>query len=212
MASPPEDKPGKAAPPRKSPEPSPDPVAAPHGWTWIDGDWRPKKAPGRPRTADKPRVTDAPAPPKTGKADPPKTDHRKALRETCEALWFALAVIPVPDKAFGYSLGGLRTRLRVQAHLVETNVDALAAGLNTVGQHNGFMARALSRLSAGEAGLWVLPAALMLAPFVAQTGQLWSGQLADDSTLDAIAGQTEAKVTEYVEKLAAASVEGTTEA
>src|SRR2546430_13400595 len=89
MAAPPVDKPAVPAPARKPPEPAPDPVTAPHGWTWTDGEWRPKKAHGRPRATDKPRVTDAPsgtAKATQTKTDGPKgtrsTDYRKTLRET----------------------------------------------------------------------------------------------------------------------------------
>ncbi len=210
MAAPPVDKPGRPAPGKRPPEPPADPAAAPHGWTFVGGEWRPKKAPGRPRhasPADKPRVTDAPPPPASpaGKSAPGKVDYRKPLKEVFEAAWFVLAASPIPQRAFGFDLGGLRRTVRVQAALIEGNTDALAGGVNLISQHNGFIGRAVSRLSAGEGGLWVLPAVMLLAPFVAQTGQLWSGQLADDATLDAVAAQTEANVRVYLEKLATAA-------
>jgi hypothetical protein len=213
MAAPPADKPGMAAPARRPAEPAPDPQEAPHGWTFVDNEWRPKKSPGRPRSgsekADKPRVTTAPAAaaPKV-KPDAPRADFLRPLKEAAEGLWFVLASAPVPENLFGHSLGGLRTRLRVQAHLVEQNVDALAAGLNQMGQHNRFVARALSRLQQGEGGLWILPTVMLLAPFATQTAQLWSGQLTDLATLDEIAAQTEANVMTYVQQLADAALAG----
>lgn len=214
MAAPPVDRPGLAAPERRPPEPPADPETAPHGWMWDRGEWRPKKAPGRPRAAseDKPRVASGPAP----KVDKPKgsskldeakspTDFRKTVRETAEAAWFVLASTPVPEQVFGFKTGNLRTKLRVQAALVEANVDGLANGLNLVAQHNRFVAAGLSRLASGEGGLWVLPAVMMLAPFVAGTGQLWAGQLADAATLEDLAGQQEQKAAAYLEQMAAAA-------
>lgn len=216
MAAPPADRPGMAAPPRKPPEPAPDPEKAPHGWTWTDGEWRPKKAAGRPRrgSEDKARVTDAPpamaAPAGPGvKPDRPKVDYRKTVKEFCEGVWFLLAAAPLPDKVFGYEIGAVRTRVRVQAYLVEQNANALAAGFHEIGQHNRFVARGLARLKAGEAGLWILPTMMLLAPFATATSQLWGGQL-DAASLDAIAAKTEADVADYLEKLTDAAVQDAT--
>lgn len=214
MAAPAADRPGLAAPARRPPEPAPDPENAPHGWTFAEGEWRPKKTAGRPRTAaEKPRVTDAPAAPATKPAAAPtavaapatKADYRQALRETAEAAWFVLATTPVPEQAFGFKLGRFRTQLRVQAYLIEQNADGLANGINTVGQHNRFVGQALARLAAGEAGLWVLPAVMMLAPFAAGTAQLWSGKLAGQAELDDLAGKVEEQATQYLANLAASA-------
>ena len=220
MAAPPADGPAAAAPAKRPPRPADDPDAAPHGWTWADGEWRPKKAPGRPSTAgDKPRVTTGPAAPAkaaTAKPGPkaavsqPARDYRKTVAESVEALWFVLATTPVPDKAFGLNLAGVRTRLRVQAALLESNVDGLTNGLNTLGQHNKMVGRALDRLASGEGGLWVLPACMMLAPFVAQTGQLWAGQLDGQVDMAAVAAQVEERGREYVAKLGEATAKETT--
>lgn len=204
MAAPPVDQPGMAAPAKKPPEPEPDEENAPHGWTYTGGQWRPKRAPGRRASskADKARVTEAPpVPPKVAPSGGGR-DWRKPLKEAAEGLWFLLAAAPVPDKAFGYNLGGLRTRLRVQAHLVEQNVDGLVAGINTLGQHNRFVARGLERLKQGEGGLWILPTMMLLAPFASSTAALWGGQLGDAESLDAVASKVEADVKTYVESLA----------
>lgn len=212
MAAPPAGKAGLPAPEKRPPEPPADAEAAPHGWMWERGEWRPKKASGRPRVAsgDKPRVTAAPvvSAPKVKPADKPKekvSDFRKPVRETIESAWFVLASTPVPERLFGYDTGGLRTKLRVQAKLLEANVDGIAAGLNTIAQHNRFVAAGLNRLASGDGGLWVLPAVMMLAPFVAATGQLWSGQLADAETLEKLASQTEAEAAQYLETMAQAA-------
>jgi hypothetical protein len=215
MAAPPSEKPGMAAPARKPPEPPVDPQQAPHGWTWADGEWRPKKAPGRPRTpADKPRVTDSPPapPPAATHAAAPARDYRTTLKEAAEALWFVLAAAPVPQQAFGFKLTNVRRNLRVQAALIESNVDNLAGGLNLIAQHNKFVARAVARVEKGEGGLWVLPAVMLLAPLAAQTGQLWSGQLTDPATLEAIATKTEQDVGTYLAKMAEAATETATAA
>lgn len=211
MAAPAADRPGMAAPPRKPPEPAPDPENAPYGWTWTEDEWRPKKRAGRPRSQDKARVTEtppaSPSPPPMGAAPAAprsKPDFRQALGDTVEAAWFALAAVPIPDQAFGFKLTGLRTNLRVQAALLAQNADGLVAGVNAIGQHNKFVARGLARLQSGEAGLWVLPAVMALAPFVAATGQLWSGQLAEAS-LEELATATEQSAQAYLEQMAKAA-------
>lgn len=214
MAAPPADRPGMAAPARKPPKPADDPDAAPYGWTFTDGEWRPKKTAGRPTAAaDKARVT-AKAPPVVHSpesrpgAGKPKTekprDYTKSVKEVAEAVWFVAATVPVPDQALGYKLTGLRTKLRVQAAIVESNVDGIAGGLNLIGQHNKFVGNALSRMASGEGGLWVLPACMMLAPFAAQTAQLWTAGL-DGVDLDQVAEHTEAQAAAYVQKLAEAA-------
>jgi len=213
MAAPPVDQPGMAAPARKPPMPEPDPVAAPHGWRYTGGQWIPKQPPGRKPAeakADKPRVTTAPPAPGKTTSSGSKHDFRATIKEAAESLWFGLASVPVPDKAFGYDLGGVRTKLRVQAHLIESNVDALAAGLNQIGQHNRFVAAGLRRLQSGEGGLWVLPTAMMLAPFITATGALWSGNLTDEVQLDAIAGKVEADAKDYIEQVAKTATEAAT--
>jgi hypothetical protein len=210
MAAPPIDQPGMAAPARKPPE------VAPLGWTYRGGQWVPKQPRGR-RPAepkgDRARVTSAPPMPKDKAATSgPKHDFRRTIKEAAESLWFALATVPVPDKVFGYQTGGLRTKLRVQAHLVESNVDALAAGLNEIGQHNRFVAAGLRRLQAGEGGLWVLPTVMMLAPFATATGALWSGQLGEPGELDAVAGKVEADAKDYIERVAKQAMDAAAEA
>jgi hypothetical protein len=211
MAAPPADRPGMAAPARKPPEPAPDPDSAPHGWTFVAGQWRPKKAPGRPRAAadktrDKARVTTAPpaapADPATAAAKAPagKPDFRRPLKEALEALWLGLAITPVPETAFGFKLGGIRAKVRAQAFVLETQSDALVAGVNQLAQHNRFVRAAVSRLAAGEGGLWVLPTMFMLTPFLAQTGQLWGGQV-DEVTLAAMAEKTEADAAQYLQAM-----------
>lgn len=215
MAAPPADKPGMAAPPRRPPEPPADAQAAPHGWTYAEGEWRPKRAPGRPRAtaADKPRVTEAPpTPPAAGPAGAAsKPDYSPACRITAESLWLVMAVAPVPDAAFGFKLGSLRRSLRAQAALIEMNVDGLAGGLNLIGQNNRFVGRMLSRGAAGEGGLWVLPAVMMLAPFAAQSAQLWAGKV-DDATIDALAARTETGAANYLAQLAGQAAQDATAA
>lgn len=206
MAAPPSDKPGMAAPARKPPEPAPDPENAPHGWTWRDGEWKAKQAPGRPRSAgDKPRVAAGPAPAAKAAAKPaspkaaPAKDYRKVVGETLEGLWFTMATAPIPDTAFGYRLTGIRTRLRVQAGLIEQNINELVGGTTTVAAHSPFVARLLDRLSSGESGLWILPAVTLMAPFVAATAQLWTGKLGSEEELEKLATKTEESAAEWVQ-------------
>jgi len=217
MAAPATDKPGMPAPARRPPEPEPDAENAPHGWTWDSdaGEWRAKKSPGRPRSAaDKARVTTAPSPSRPAAAAAPSTapppatpkqgrlDYRRVVRDTAEAAWFVLATVPVPEQAFGYKLGGLRVKVRAQAALLEQHLDGVAGGVATIAAHNSMLARALARMDAGEGGLWVLPAVMMLAPFVAATGQLWAGKLDDGELVDELAAHTEAAAQAYLSALA----------
>lgn len=205
MAAPPADKKGLAAPTKRPPEPPAD-DKAPHGYTYIDGEWRPKKAAGRPKAGDKARVTEA-APAKAVATAKPadKTaptaapDYRETLEDGLEAIWFVLASTPVPDQLLGYKLRGLRVRMRAQAFLIDQNHAGLAAGVGILARHNRFVARALERAKAGEGGLWSLQAAMALAPFAVQSAQLWSMDLAE---LEAMAEKVEAQAGEYIKTLA----------
>lgn len=212
MAAPPSDRPGLAAPSKRPPMPEADPETAPHGWTFDGGEWRPKKSPGRKAApAEKPRVVDGPAPaaaakPKTAaKPAAPAKDYRKVVGETLEGIWFSLATVPIPETAFGYRLGGIRTRLRVQAGLIEQNAAELVGGITTMATHNRFVAQALDRLSTGESGLWILPAVSLLAPFVAATAQLWTGKLGSEEELEKLATKTEEAAVEWVQAQAQAA-------
>lgn len=208
MAAPPADKPGHAAPAKKPPQPAADPDNAPYGWMFEGGEWRAKKAPGRQKTGDRPRVTDQPPPQlptrppaakPDAKADKP-SPYAHTVTETLEAVWFVLSSTPIPEQAFGFKLGRIRARLRAQAAIIEANDRALTAGTVTIAEHSPMVARALDRLKSGKGGLWVLPTLFMLAPFAAQSAQLWSGKLSE-AELDAIAAQVEEQAADYVKQL-----------
>lgn len=195
-----------AGPARKPPEPAPDPVAAPNGWIYNNGEWRAKKLRGRPKAP--PRVETgstptAPEPKRAPEVVQPKVDYRQTIGEVVEALWLATAATPIPPEAFGKNLNTVRIRLRVSAALLQNNINELATGINNVGEHVPMVERALARLRKGDGGLWVLPTAMMLAPFIAQVGMTWSTPLDDDAS--AIADQVEAQAKEYFEKAAAAA-------
>lgn len=194
-----------AGPARKPPMPDPDPVKAPNGWIYADGEWRGKKLRGRPKARTEPpaQAPTAPEPKRAPEVIKPKEDYRQTIGEVVEALWLATAGTPIPPKAFGKDLDAIRVRMRVSAALLQQNVNELATGINNMGEHVPFVERALGRLRKGDGGLWVLPTAMMLAPFIAQIGMTWSTPVDADAT--AIAETVEQQAREYFEKAKAAA-------
>jgi hypothetical protein len=192
-----------AAPLKRAPEPEPDPAAAPLGWKYEGGAWRPRKPAGRPKSAQ-PRVQTAQsarvAAPKASKPSVPvkKVDYSKSFSELLQALWIACGAVPVPDKAFGRDLRPVRTRLRAQGALIEENGDQLVAGINKLGQHVPWVARGLDKISKGEGGLWILPVLVLIGPFVAQASQLWTEPPSE--AVAAKAAAAEARVWEFIRR------------
>lgn len=192
-----------AGPARKPPMPDPDPVNAPNGWIYSNGQWRGKKLRGRPKA---PRViegTASAAPPETKKAAPVKTkvDYRETIVDTAESVWAAAGVIPIPDKVFGYDLSATRVRLRASAMVLQASINEVATGVNTMGEHVPFVERRLAAMKEGKGGLWVIPCALLLAPFVASVAMVWAQPVTDE--LIAVAAKVEQDVQDYFKEQAA---------
>jgi len=195
-----------AAPGRRPPRPQDDPEAAPNGWTWDakQNAWRPRRAAGRPRSV--PRVQSA-APPASApprRPSKPTVDYRATIMDTAEAVWLGLSTTPIPDKAFGYDLSGVRVRVRMQAAALQATAGEFAEGLATIAEHapKSFIARGLSRMAEGKGGLWVLPAAMLVVPLLAQTVAVWTAPL--DGAAVQVADAVEAQGREYFAKMTSA--------
>jgi hypothetical protein len=195
-----------AAPGRRPPKPEDDPKAAPNGWTWDSkqGAWRPRRAAGRPRSV--PRVTAAAPPASAPPRRPakPTVDYRTTIMETAEFMWLGLSTTPIPDKAFGYDLSGVRVRVRMQAAALQANADKFAEGLATIAEHapKSFLAKGLARMAEGKGGLWVLPAAMLVVPLLAQTVAVWTAPL--DGAAVQVADAVEAQGREYFAQMTGA--------
>lgn len=203
--SPPPGIPAVAGPSKRPPMPDVDPAKAPHGWIFRAGKWQPKRPAGRPPKQPSARVetiTASASTPARPTSSGKKHDFRKTVTETAEALWLGLAMVPIPDKAFGRDLSGLRMRVRVQAAVIQANTAPLATGIQMISEHNDTVKRVLTKMESGDGGLWVLPAVLLIAPFVAQTGQLWTSRI--DEGIAAMAEDVENTANAHIRAMTAA--------
>jgi hypothetical protein len=183
MAAPSADEPEHPAPPDLPP---PDPEA-PYGRK-LDG--TPKKAPGgRPaksRTTTQKAIGAGPqGDAKGARAAPEAATYAKGLEELFAGIALALAVLPVPQDE-------VRIRCRVQAEVLKSTGDGLAAGVGMCAEHNGVARWAVEKLTKGG-GAWVFPAALAIAPFGAQTYLLWKAPVEGDMREAADRIENEAK-------------------
>lgn len=131
---------------------------------------------GRPR-----KVAAAPAPLPEGTFTGP-------VVEFLEALSIAGALVPLPD-------GELRTKVRVQAAMVEQHAGGLATAIDGAARHNATIRRGVEAITQGSAG-WVLPAVMAVAPFAAQTLGLWKSPVNEDMMFaaDTFEAATRAKI------------------
>jgi len=171
------------APRRKPPEPAPDPVKAPHGWVYREGQWRPRKPAGRP--AGKPaakgpgRVTATPAAPAAGSqaAKASAATLGRAAAELAEGIGFVMAAAPMPAST-------LRVRVRLQASILTEHAGAIGQAAAVAAPHVPMVERFLSKLAAGSGGMWILPFTLALGPVLIASAEAWRAPV-DDTMIEA---------------------------
>jgi hypothetical protein len=167
------------APPRKDEE-------APFGRK-ADGTPRARRAgPGRPRD-DKARTGPVPKPAAKGKAGAPAgppADYTEVLSGFGQAVWMALAAVPVPHtQAF--------------AAVWQVQLDAEVAAWNTAAQQDANVRRAVERLAGGPT--WIVGVAVATAPLV-------GGAIAlarDEKIRGELAAQTRGEFGKLIGKMAA---------
>jgi hypothetical protein len=195
MAAPEPDEPEAPAPPKRQ-ELTEEELGAKYGWTTgPNGERRAKRAKGRPRTQA--RLTEAPPQASEKPGKPPKSQGvnqipkslLQPLSELTSAVWMLCAAIPIPAEP-------LRVKVRAQAAILKANQVGLVQGVDMMARHNGVIRRGVEMLTMGSAG-WVLPATMAVAPFCAQSAQLWR---MDPAQLVGLAQQTE---DEWAEQFAA---------
>jgi hypothetical protein len=211
MAEPEPDEPMAAAPPRKAPaepgqtaqQPADDPKASKARTTSST----PPPAGGERKRRSR-RATASSAPPA---AAPGR--YIKQVDELLESICVAAALIPVPPKK---SLLGrflpitdeTRPRLRLQGSVINENRPALASAIDKMAANNSVIRRGVEALTTGGA-TWILPAAMMLAPFVAQSNMVWTGELTADAIAmaDEFEAGVKAELKASFEQAAAAAAE-----
>ena len=174
----------------RAPEVPADPEA-PFGWMddpTAPGGRRPKKAPGRGRSRN---TRDAPAPPSNRRANQPRTapaapspviqgepprSYPDKIGELLDSAWMVSGAIPVTRaKVMGFDLYPVTLKANAQGAVIADNRPGLVQGMATLAQHSSTVRRIIDTATADNGPGWILPACVMLAPFVAQTAQLWRG-------------------------------------
>lgn len=119
---------------------------------------------GQKRRGRPPKAKAEPAAPAEGAFVQP-------VAEFLQALTIVGATAPVPP-------GDLRTKVRLQAALVNQHVGGIATAVDAAARNNAVIRRGVEALTMGSAG-WVLPAVLAVAPFAAQSAGLWRSPVAE---------------------------------
>lgn len=196
-----------AAPPRRPSVVDPD---APHGRAedgtpnapyGIGKNNRPRIKPAGPGRApanpdDKPRTAPAAAAPVPTAAGDSK-DYTEDVDDLADGVWMVLSGFPVR--------GNLKIKLGAQAYVLRQNKDGLAKGGNIAAQHHEGTAQLIEKLTVGGAA-WILPAMFAVAPFVAQSLQIWRTPAAE------LAATAEYNDLEFKEMITAALVAAEAEA
>jgi hypothetical protein len=177
---------------------------APYGWMKDPktGETRPKKRPGKQgsktaeppptRPTNKARTRTRPA-----SSAPGGGDFAKPIGELCQGVWMIFAAVPDVSMKLGpVDLHAISTRLKAQAAVMNDNSDGLVNGLNMVAQHNETFRKGVNKLADESGPAWILPAMMVLLPFVGQSVAMWRAPIAGDVEL--MAKATEAQFDEIM--------------
>jgi hypothetical protein len=178
---------------KKTRKADPSPVAdpeAPFGWMndpSAPGGKRPRKRPGRQKSG--PKVQAPPSRPATKarvKAAPPaaKQDYSGPVSELAQGVWMVMAAIPSVDQKIGrINLADVSTRFKAQASILKENGDGVVKGLNMMALHNPQVRAGIEKLSAESGPAWILPAMMLMMPFVGQSVAMWRAPVSGDVEL-----------------------------
>jgi hypothetical protein len=164
---------------------------APYGYT-RDGAVRKSAAGRKSASADDKARTGPPAVPVPPPGKPLEVkDFSESLTETADSAWLLLTFaaqlplekipilprIPVSKtRKIGDYLAGAELRLHAQAAILHANKVQLVAALNIAAQNNAQARRLAEKLETGDV-TWVMMFGAMVAPFLAQSRALWTGEL-----------------------------------
>lgn len=170
----------------KSPVSDPE---APFGWMKDPktGETRPRKRPGKQssgaKTEPPPRraatkARSAPAPARAAQ------DYAGAIGELAQGVWMIMAAVPTVDQKVGkINLADVSTRFKAQASILKENGDGVVKGLTMMAQHNAQVRAGIDKLSSETGPAWILPAMMLMLPFVGQSAAMWRAPVSGDVTL-----------------------------
>lgn len=205
----------KAAP--DEPKPVPADPSAPFGYMKDPrtGEVRPRKTAGRQpkqaksiaapkaRAANKPRIA-ADAPAELAPVVTP-ADHAAQVGSLIDGLWMVAGAIPATDaKVFGVDIGALAVRAKATATVMQQQRASLSQGLGKMADNVEFIGKGVEYLAKDGGPGWVIPAALMILPFVGAMGQLWSAPI---EQIKPLADQQAAEFRHFCEAQAPAQVQ-----
>jgi hypothetical protein len=158
---------------------------APYGYMKdpATGKTRPKKAPGRGKSAQAP--PDRPsAKPRAARAVPsPKTDYRRDVMTLLDGVWTLAASVPDVEpgtKVMGVDIRSPLVRVKAQAAIMKDNAMGLVNGFGIMAQHSAPVRNFIAKAGDESGPAWILPAMMALLPFAAQSAAMWRAPLEGD--------------------------------
>lgn len=176
---------------KKTRKADPGPVSdpeAPFGWmkdSSAPGGVRPRKRPGKQAKSEAPPPS-RPATKARSKPAPAAAnlDYSGAIGELAQGVWMVMAAVPSVDQKIGkINLADVSTRFKAQASILKDNGDGVVKGLTMMAQHNAQVRGAIEKLSAETGPAWILPAMMLMLPFVGQSAAMWRAPVSGDVTL-----------------------------
>jgi hypothetical protein len=194
----PADTKARTATPDKSPTVNPE---APYGWMVdpVTGETRPKKRPGKGKTAQAPRERAATKPRAAKTVPSTNTDYRGQVMALLDGVWTLAASVPSPDPGttiLGRDLTNPVTRVKAQAAIMKDNGQGLVNGIGIMAQHSAPVRNFITKAGDESGPAWILPAMMAMLPFVAQSVTMWKSPL--DATVIQLAARTDNEFDELV--------------